>query len=1107
MLREKATGIIGNMSAKLTVLAGPPRSGKTRRLLVRYRRTLLDSPPGAAIWLAPTWRAAMAIRSGLLDGECSGLFSPGVMTFEKFADAVLEVAPRATRPISAVMKRYLVRWLIDDQLAAGRLRHFGPIARTGGLVDLVCELISELKRLEIWPQEFHQACQRRGITQKDVELFEIYDTYQQWLREHELYDAEGRFWSARALMRNGQRRPWERLKLVVADGFTDFTRTQHEIIEILAERVEEIFVTLPLEAEPRRSDLLAKPLKTLGELKRRHQRRVVLQELRRPDDSAWPAMAHLEKCLFRNPRRARPAESVEGIEILPAARQLGEIEMIGRRIKRLLSQGAARPGEIAVVFRSPQDAGSLVAEVFDSLGIPFAVEAGQTLDRSPAIRALVMLLKLDVEDWPFEDLLALIGSNYFRPEWPEWQAEETAIAAEQTIRHLQIPRGRERLFGQLRTDRAIAYSSRDGRDQRSRFYGEAVAASLRRLAAAFDALPEKATLARWTTAWQRLAEETGLLRAIEQELPGVSQCPIPDKIAWTRMMHALNAGDTLAGWLRRRAAELNRSEALAALLDILRSERPGTSGDESGQVRVLSAASVRTLQVPYLFLAGLSEKGFPTPDRDDRLYSEAESRRLIDEGLPLVARSERNREEMLLFYEAICRATRRLYLSYPAMDEAAQPLSPSPFLTEVEQACGSGRIRRTDLPDLSPVPDDDKPLCLGTFRTRAMATALAGNVSLLAGLLRHDPPTAENLLAGLKITQLRQGRQDFSAAEGILSGDAAQRELGFAFNLERTFSATELEQYAACPYRFFLERVLKLEPIEDLELAVDFLERGRLAHAVLAVFHRRVNEALGRPGSPLELDTEVFDRLMEQTIAEQLGEQPANPVSAALREVDRRLLLRWIAGYRDQHERYDAMWQECDSPLTPEFFEVSFGRAARQEAPPSTERPLEFSAGGQIIRFAGRIDRIDTGKLAGQTVFNVLDYKTGGVQRVTVDSVAKGLTLQLPLYALAAAELLLADRRAVPWRAGYWAVRDKGFRPIKAYVREGDDLTPQDDWREMQIAMAGTIAALVRGIHRGKFPVCCDDPRCTGYCPFRTVCRINQVRSLEKTWRPTDEKD
>ena len=89
---------------------------------------------------------------------------------------------------------------------------------------------------------------------------------------------------------------------------------------------------------------------------------------------------------------------------------------------------------------------------------------------------------------------------------------------------------------------------------------------------------------------------------------------------------------------------------------------------------------------------------------------------------------------MLLFYEAVTRATKRLYLSYPALDEAAQPLLPSPFLREVEQVFGPDRIPRTVQTDLSPIPPDDEPLCEAELRVKAIDTALRGNVGLLAGM-------------------------------------------------------------------------------------------------------------------------------------------------------------------------------------------------------------------------------------------------------------------------------------------------------------------------------------------------------------------------------------
>ena len=1158
------------MPARVTILCGPARCGKTERLLVRYRDMLARRSPGAALWLAPTWRAATEVRQRLLDETLPGCFQPGVMTFGNFAETVLHAGEIRIRPMTRLMKRELVRQIILEQSSRGRLGHFQSIAKTAGLVDLVCEFISELKRLEIWPDDFRRACAVRGLDAKDVELSEIYDVYQQSLLEHGLFDAEGRFWSARDVLakeegreKNGQERGLgtsvpSRFALIVADGFTDFTRTQHEILAILAGRGEEMFITLPLDSSSRRDDLFAKPVKTLDELRRRHAGATV-EQLDRPANSDWPAMTYLERALFQNPRspqslapRPSPLAPALNIEILAAARQVGEIELIAGRIKRLLVDGEARPGEIAVVFRSPQDASRLIDEVFGRLGIPVVLESGQTLDHSPALRSLARLLQLDLDDWPFDRLLAVLGSNYFQPNWPEWR-DARFTTVEQTIRQLQIPRGRELLIEQL---------TAVGGDSSRR----SALAITRRLAAVFDALPQRTTLPEWAKAWRRLADETGLHRAMTEpgeaervrggegetrrvndsarELASNSQIPslpvsksptlplspspsLSDRRAWDRLMKALAEGDTLATWIEQRPPELDRRAAFEALVDIVGTDRVGHSGDESGCVRVLSAESVRSLRISYLFLAGLSEKAFPPPDREDRLYSEADYLRLIDAGLPLVARTERTREEMLLFYEAVTRATKRLYLSYPALDESAQPLLPSPFLSEIEEAFAPGQIPRVERTDLSPIPSEDEPLCQSDFRVKAVATALAGNVALLAGLMSGEGreqraegwalqcPTSSSplpsplssrpsLAAGLELIYLRQDRDRFGPAEGMLQSPETQSYLATQFHPQHVFAATELERYASCPFRFFLERILKVEPLDDLALEFDVRERGRVVHDVLATFHQQVNARLGRPGSPLELDETEFDALLAAAIQKSLPPEPKNPVQAALREVDRRLVVEWLSQYRGQVERYDAQWKDFSASMVPELFEASFGRSGAP--PPSTDKPFEIVRKGQTIRITGRIDRIDTGTIAGQAAFNVLDYKSGGTIKLSADSVAAGTTLQLPLYALAAMELLFADRDVLPWRVGYWYVRDDGFKPKQAlamYDNVDGRIELNREWEDIRDGLGDIVAGLVQSIRESQFPVCSTDDHCTGHCPFSTVCRINQVRSLEKTWHPT----
>ena len=1134
---------------------------------MRYRAVLATGTPGSTLWLAPTTRAATEIRSRLLGGELDACFAPGLSTFARFAETVLQRSPRPVRPVSGLLKRDLVRQLVDEHVRQGRLNHFGPIASTGGLLDLLCDFIQQMKRLEIWPDQFAEACQQRGMTEKDRELLAIYRAYQQRLLDHDLYDAEGSFWSARDLL---HRRPISH-QLVVVDGFSDFTRTEHDILEDLAANAGEMWISLSMEGEEGRQDLFQKPQKTLAELRRRHAGLKVETIARRaepdPQDNdrlktyptagddrlktypTWPAMAHVERMVFSNPRTMTTAPDTAGLEILAGGRQIGEIELIGRRIKRLLIEGDrthraprdayVRPGEIVVVFRNPQPLAELVSEVFQRLEIPFYLESGRPLSRSPAIVMLLRLLELDADDWPMHKLLGVLGNNYFDPDWADWN-DRLAGLAERTIRSLQIPRGRQRLLERAGSRELGAGSGEQGAGSRERGAesGERsmsincllpdafsplpapCSPLLQGLADALDQLPRLDTLAAYALAWTQLADRVGILRSMQDGA---------DQAAWKQLHEALRESRQLATWLGQDAPRLDRKQAREALLDILGSQTLGGANEESGRVRVLSAASARHLRIPYLFLAGLSEKSFPAADREDGVYSQAEHQRLIDAGLPLPSRSERQTDEMLLFYETITAATRRLYLSYPAVDESGEPLTPSPYLKEVEQACGKTPITRSEQIDLSPVPGQDDVCSIDAFRIRAVADAMQGKAELLAGFVKYSNPkrqrgndlapsltlrvtigheqfsAVEYLLRGLEFSLARQNRERFGAAEGMLGKTAAKR-LDADFPPERIFSATELERYAYCPYQFFLNKVLDVQPLDDVELEVDYMQRGQMAHELLAAFHRRVNQAGGGAASPVALDPTDYERLLAEAVAETLSRPGADSLADALREIDRRKLLEWFQSYRQQHEKYDALWKNCDRPPRPELFEVSFGRPLREgDGPPSTTEPLELVSHEQVVRLAGRIDRIDVGEVHGQAIFNILDYKTGGGTRFSLEACQRGTALQLPLYALAASELILNVRDALPWQAGYWYVSGDGFKPrqaLRMYELVDNYLSPSETWEAIRGILSDTVVGLVKAMRQGQFPVWSDDPDCTGRCPYSTVCRINQIRSLEKTWAP-----
>jgi len=1103
------------MAAKITLLCGPARSGKTERLLAGYRAQLLSGAPGSALWICPTHWARQAVRERLLSASLPACFAPGIETFDGFAHAILERSSEAIRPLSLSLQRRLVRRLIDASLDEGKLSYFAPIAASEGFLELVVGFLRELKRLEIWPEHFAEACRARGESAKDRELAGLYKAYQDALRAHRLYDREGTVWAARRLLREGKSSAFEPLQFVVVDGFTDFTRTQQEILELLAARAKELWISLPAESASPRSDLFAKTSKTLSELRRRHPEADVVELPRRTEsEQAWPALAHIERELFHSPHDITQLDEAERIEILAGAKQIGELELVGRRIKRLLLDGVS-PADVAVVFRSTATIAPLVREVFGEMGIPFSLDAAEPLETAPALRALLSLLHLHVEDWPFRRLLAVLANNYLEPSWPEWNRRRVHPAAERLIRELQIPAGRAELLRQLEYWAGREVEREDSFVARRHSLATTALPLLNHLSEELERLPKRASATRWLAALRRLAKSVGILAQMRADagFPGDEQRKSNDDAAWERLEAALAACDRLADWLGEPPEELTAEQFLRLVSDVARSERLPRAAHPAGCVRVLSAAGVRTLEVPYLFVAGLSEKSFPQPEREDRLYSEADYRRLIEQGLPLVDRAERTREEMLLFYEVMTRASRRLWLSYPALNEEAQPLSPSSYLLEVERTCAPGAIAREELFDLSPLPPEGELHRASDWRASGVAKLLGGAAEPLAGLVQAEtsPGLADHLLTALRVIHERSRGASFGLFEGVLPSESVSAELENHFGSDYAWSPSSLEQYASCPHQFFLQRVLRLEGVDDLSLQVDYLQRGHLIHNALAVLHQELNAAAGGRTTPVALPYEEFRAHFERVLASLLAETAvSNDLEAAQREIDRYFVAELAEVYYEQHRKYDKSWAKFDEPLLPGHFEVRFGPRisnADGEDPLSTDEPFYLEIGGERIAFTGRIDRIDVGAHRGQRIFNVVDYKSGKVGGLRTGDIEAGRALQLPLYAMAAEALLSTEQPATPWQIGYWRVRDRGFGSKSALeVGElaADLIQATQEWIELREKIAARVAQMIAGIRAGAFPMHSADENCTSFCEFSTVCRVHQVRALGKTWPPPE---
>lgn len=1096
------------MQPEVQILTGVAGSGKTEQLLDQYRKALqaglTRQQPGLTLWLSPTIRSRRQVLDQLSCKQMPVCFAPNVYTFEAFAEVILNSLDEPIQTLPEISKRYLLRSIVDDLIATEQIQHFGSIAETSGFLDLVSNFISELKREEIWPDHFFKACDPLSTDshQKDRELALIYDRYQIALHEMRRYDSEGRFWSARTALQEGMWGPFGRFDLIVLDGFADFTHTQYEILELLAGRTDKLLISLPLENEVKRGDLFSKSVVAKKILEERLLGTVKSVQINQ--NEAQTTRGQVSQFLFDNPREIKPLATADQIKVLAVAGQRNELEVIAAEVKQLLLNGILSE-EIIVAFRSTREYGNLISETFTAAGIPYFLGVEQEFSQFPIVRALFAFLQIEIEDWSFDSMMSIVDSNFFSPDWPEYQSGKAVRSLSRVLRQLKIDSGKTDILNALeRASQKAVELNRKYPDQKKweteRRHTESAYQLAKRLSDATQRLRGKERFGAWIEILISLAHDFGLKNVwntadVENDLLSKRE-----QFVWDRfeqlLFHAVSQVDQIEQFHQREAKPLDLIAFRSLLLDLLEQQTLSLQPVETGRVRVLDASQLRNLNVPYLLIGGLSEASFPRGHREDCLYSEKERGDLNQNGLSLKLHANQQQEEMLLFYEVMTRFSKQLILSYPAISSTGQPLFASPYLTALIDLFEPAALSVQYVGELNPLPRSDQTLSDRDLRVLATDQLKQKQPGLFLNLL-NDPnlrDPALNILAASEMAVSRFEREGFTEYEGVLMSPQNRQAIRERFPREYEFSTTQLELYLSCPYQFFTQSVLGIDVPEPPELRTNHLQRGIHIHSILT----KLYELLIKQGD----HTQFYEADQIQSMFLELLEQKEFDVFAetklqqVLQTIEKQIMEDWGSFFAEQSEFYGQLFDELwDQPPSIIGREVPFGRVPAVPDPTQTHyRHLTLGTGEQETRVRGQIDRIDQGSMNGQKYFNIIDYKTGR-SLPSASEMRSGKKIQLALYLMAAKRLEMIDADAEPFHLGYWKVQETGFvTPLNSRTKMKSPLSGED-LELLETTLEGLVPHLAQLIRDGIFPVQVDQDVAHLDPAFHSICRFSQVES------------
>lgn len=983
-------------------------------------------------------------------------------------DASLRRLPRLT----LAAERLLVR-----DVAASATRYFGAIATRDGFVEALGRLFRELE-LGGFGGRLDDAA--LPGSEKLRELAALYAAYE---RRREAFATAGKHYAA------AMQAPFEGPLLVY--GLWAPSWLQRRLIEHVASQAE-VSVYLPesgTDADGAHAALRA----------RLTAPRTPVEGAATPDTAASPQLpliasappgadgaSSLERAggrLFAQPGGARI--ETDAVALINAPDTVREVWEAARACLSWADRGV-RFHEMAVVYRNRDPYRALVDEIFAEAGVETYLHDGRLLSTHPLGRRLLSLLELARDgSFPRAKVMEFLTETelppatlheYDRVRPSEWEAytREAGIVE-------GIAQWRERLARLANEKRERA------KDERFDWLSD-VATRIETLARFVEDFHAALASRRDAATWE---EHLDFLRSLaERYATGTS--PILEALAELRMLSAVRPTATFDEFARAVRDDLESRDTTNVLKEPVRMF--GRQG-----VAVIDASSLRHMRFRCVYMLGLAERAWPPPPRPDPLLLEHERRAINaatrDGELPLRTESD---DEALGFWTGVQAAKEQLVVSFARADAGRTGKHlPSYFYRRLVEAIEG---RRLALDELDSAPNVRR-YAAGRLANDDLATSLssaeydrglikASNDGALTGVVEalSSPGLTPSFGRAVRARHARRGAA-LSGYDGVmLAADARSAALAHSvFGREdASVSASRLEMYATCPYRYFLRYTLGVEPVdepEDIE-RIDHLQRGSLIHDILQKFLTAIV-----PDDPPRPEARERHLALLMRIAEEEGEERVRRGVTGrplIWRMDKKTidedLVRW----------YDAELKDAlTSGMVPGAFEARFGPGGRgygpEDAALSSDEPLAIDVDGRTVRVQGRIDRIDW--TADRARFRVIDYKTGKKNARDKDRFAAGTLLQLPIYLRAAARMLgLAETDG---EAQYFYVSSRGN--FKRHIVSGDELAASSTTFRRVL---GTIADGVDGGYFAPNPESPDKRSNCTWCDYKDVCDAQIARIM-----------
>jgi ATP-dependent helicase/nuclease subunit B len=1055
----------------VTFVIGRAGSGKTHHCFHSIVDAIRANPLGPPIyWLLPRQATFSAERELTCLSGLNAFCRARVVSFEEFGRDVSDDCGGSSVPeVTSLGRQMILGHLLRQNRS--RLRFFSRVARQPGLAAELDATFAELERSGKSADDLSALISELSESNAaDVELAplldKLYDTrllyeaYTTYLGQERL-DQHRRLTQVQASLSSCS---FLRTCAIYVDAFSDFTEYERRILVGAAKAGATIHICLLVDPKsatvanphtlPDEMSLFRRTEETYRKLyfAMTEQNVAIHEPIRLTAISRFKssALRSLETSLFHDP--IPPASVSDGMELTEAPDRRAEVDAAARGIQKLLREGL-RLREIGVLVRSLDYYHTLIDAGFREHGIPYFVDRRRTASHHPLLQFLRSLFQIARQDWPHDAVMSLLRSGLAGVTLYEADGVENYVLSHR-IRNAEgwespTPWGfRRKLVVAEETATAITNEPEEAEKLRRPLVDKLLpliqmlrtddAVLVRQIATEIFNTLDRFGIRQTLSGWVEASSAAGQLEESAEH-----------EQVWANLVDLFDQMIDLLG---------NEHMTPAEFHDVLESGLDGfdlaLTPPTVDQVLVGQVDRTRSPQLKAVFVLGLNEGEFPHIPTDGSILTDRDRRTLrkrridLDPGL-----QQRLLDERLLGYIALTRASDQLFVSRPVADDEGRPTEPSSFWRRLVELFPE--IKRTKA--LS--ERDQSPAQIAT--PRQLVTSLMrwvrSSPDPVATSTEPAWPALYQWLAkyecGDDAIDLMRYRawSSLSYTNPARLSEQVAKEL-FPSPLEATVS--QLETFAACPFRHFARHTLGLKERDRQDVTVQDL--GRLYHNLLEAALKDVLQKRAQGDRTITLESAI------SRFVDKVGGTLRNELM--LGSARNRYLLDRI---RHNLQQIALAQREIlkRGQFRPQHVGITFGSGGKLPA-----LQIGTPKGAQAL-LRGKIDRID--QVNGSDDAAVIDYRMG-TSTLPVGMALHGLSLQLLTYLLVleSSGEQLAGRKLDPAAAFYLPL----IRRIEDVKHPSEAKDPSEPTWHLKLKPRGIfdqrcLGALDRGLSTGASEV------------------------------------